>query len=212
MGSGPARSLAAAEPLFEKYPLRSRAAASVLLLETSSLPGAEVADLVAGRCGLPASGLTLVVASTGSLAGCTQIAARSVETALHKLMELGFDLETIVAGTGACPIAPGLPDPLQAIGRTNDAVLYGAEVALWVRTDDAAIEAVLPRVPSSASREHGRLFRDLFKKHGDFYTIDPLLFSPARVTFINDATGRVFSAGETRDDLLLRSFGIGSTS
>jgi methenyltetrahydromethanopterin cyclohydrolase len=208
MGSGPARAIAAAEPLFERYPLRSRAEASVLLLETATLPPAEIADHVASRCGIPPAGLTLVAAATGSLAGCTQIAARSVETALHKLMELGFDLETIVAGTGSCPIAPGVPDPLLAIGRTNDAVLYGAEVALWVRAEDSAIEKVLGRVPSCASRDHGRLFHDLFKEHGDFYKIDVLLFSPARVTLINDATGRVFSAGETRDDLLQRSFGI----
>ena len=208
MGSGPARSLAAAEPLFERYPLKSAARRSVLLLETGALPGAAVADLVASRCGLKPGDLTLVAASTGSLAGSTQIAARSVETALHKLMEIGFDLDCIAAGSGSCPIAPGLPDPLRAIGRTNDAILYGAEVALWVRTGDAAIEAVIDRVPSSASRDHGRLFYELFREHGDFYAIDPLLFSPARVTFINDSTGRVFSAGVLDEDLLLRSFGI----
>jgi methenyltetrahydromethanopterin cyclohydrolase len=123
-------------------------------------------------------------------------------------MELGFDLGTIVAGAGTCPIAPGLPDPLRAIGRTNDAVLYGAAVSLWVRSDDRAIEAVIDRLPSSASKEHGRLFYDLFKQHGDFYAIDPMLFSPARVTLVNAATGRVWSAGATDEGLLMTSFGI----
>lgn len=210
MGSGPARSLAAVEPLFESHPLRSQSDRTVLLLETSDLPAAEVADHVAGRCGIEPSRLTLIAASTGSLAGCTQIAARSVETALHKLMELGFDLGTIVAGAGTCPIAPGIPDPLRAIGRTNDAVLYGAAVSLWVRADDRAIEAVIDRLPSSASKEHGRLFYDLFKEHGDFYAIDPLLFSPARVTLVNAGTGRVWSAGATDEGLLRKSFGIGA--
>lgn len=208
MGSGPARSLAAAEPLFQAHPLRSKSDSSVLLLETSALPGAGIADYVAGRCGIEASRLTLVAASTGSLAGCTQIAARSVETALHKLMELGFDLGTIVAGAGSCPIAPGIPDPLRAIGRTNDAVLYGAAVSLWVRAEDRAIEAVIARLPSSASKEHGHLFYDLFKEHGDFYAIDPMLFSPAQVTVVNAASGRVWSAGAIHDGLLKRSFGI----
>lgn len=208
MGSGPARSLAAAEPLFGRYPLKSIAPRSVLLLETAALPGPEVADRVAARCGLGPSDLTLVAASTGSVAGSTQIAARSVETALHKLMELRFDLECVVAGAGSCPIAPGAPDPLQAIGRTNDAILYGADVTLWARAADAAIEAVLDRVPSSASRDHGRLFYDLFRQYGDFYAIDPLLFSPARVTFVNESTGRVFCAGSTDESLLVKSFGI----
>jgi len=196
MGSGPARSLAAAEPLFDLYPLKSSAARSVLLLECGSRPEAEVAAMVAARCGLEGENLTLVIASTGSLVGTIQIAARSVETALHKLMEIGFDLNLILAGSGACPVAPGHPDPIEAIGRTNDAILYGAEVSLRVRAGDAALEAAVERVPSSASRDHGRLFVELFRERGgDFYAIDPLLFSPARVTLINDATGRIHSAG-----------------
>ena len=210
MGSGPARSVAAVEPLFQSHPLRSHSDRTVLLLETSSLPGPEVAEFVAGKCGIEPARLTLVAASTGSLAGCTQIAARSVETALHKLLELGFDLGTIVSGAGTCPIAPGLPDPIRAIGRTNDAVLYGAAVSLQARADDRAIESVIDRLPSSASKEHGRLFYDLFKEHGDFYKIDPLLFSPARVTLVNAATGRVWSAGAIDEGLLMKSFGIGA--
>jgi methenyltetrahydromethanopterin cyclohydrolase len=208
MGSGPARAVRGTEPLYERWPLRARADASVLLLETDRLPGADVADMVAAACGLPPRALTLVVAATGSLAGTLQIAARSVETALHKLAELGFDVGAIVSGAGTCPVAPGLPDTLQAIGRTNDAVLYGAEVVLWTRCEDTAIESILDRVPSCASREHGRLFYDLFRAHGDFYSIDPLLFSPARVTFVNSATGRVFAAGRIDEATLLRSFGL----
>ena len=208
MGSGPARALAAAEPLFDRLPLKTRADETVLLLETDALPGDDVARKVATRCGIEPSRLTLVAAATGSLAGSTQIAARSVETALHKLMELGFDLSGIIAGCGTCPIAPGHPDMLQAIGRTNDAVLYGSAVSLWVDAADDALQAVVDRLPSRASRDYGRLFIDLFREHGDFYTIDPMLFSPARVTLVNRATGRVFSAGDTDEATLLRSFGI----
>jgi methenyltetrahydromethanopterin cyclohydrolase len=211
MGSGPARSLAAAEPLFEKFPMRSRSDSTVLLLETSALPGADVAEHVAARCGLSPDRLTLIAAPTGSLAGCAQIAARSVETALHKLLELGFDLTTIVSGAGTCPLAPGDPDPLRAIGRTNDAVLYGARVSLWTRTSDEAIERVIDRVPSSSSKDHGRLFVDLFKERGgDFYAIDPLLFSPAQVTLLNATTGRVYSRGAVDEPMLRKSFGIGA--
>jgi methenyltetrahydromethanopterin cyclohydrolase len=208
MGSGPARAVRGAEPLFDRFPLKVQAEATVLLLETDRLPDEEVADSVASACGLAPGALTLLAARTGSLVGSTQVAARSVETALHKLLELGFDPLCIRAGSGACPIAPGHPDTLRAIGRTNDAVLYGAEVTLWVSTDDARIEAVIDRVPSAASREHGRLFHDLFREHGDFYSIDPLLFSPARVTLINEASGRVFASGALSEETLLRSFDL----
>ena len=210
MGSGPARSLAAAEPLFEKYPLRSRADRAVLLLETSTLPGPDVATHVATRCGVEPQGVTLIAAATGSLAGSAQIAARSVETALHKLMELDFDLASIVAGAGICPIAPGAPDPLQAIGRTNDAVLYGARVVLWLRAEDRLLEQVIDRVPSSASTDYGRPFEEVFRAHGgDFYAIDPLLFSPAQITLVNASTGRVFSSGAVDERMLRASFGVG---
>lgn len=209
MGSGPARALAAGEALFEKFPLKSRSNRTVLLLETSELPGAEVADHVAARCGLSPDRVTLIAAATGSLSGCTQIASRSVETALHKMMELGFDLTTVVSGAGSCPIAPGLPDTPRAIGRTNDAVLYGARVSLWVRCEDRAIEAVIDRLPSSSSKDHGRLFHELFLEHGgDFYAIDPMLFSPAQVTLVNASTGRVFSKGAVDEGMLRKSFGI----
>ena len=52
--------------------------------------------------------------------------ARSVETALHKLAELKFDLSRIVSAHGTAPLPPVAADDLAAIGRTNDAILYGA--------------------------------------------------------------------------------------
>lgn len=208
MGSGPARAMAAVEPLFERYPLKVRGERAVLLLETTTLPEAAVAGMIAERCGVPPAALTLVAARTGSPAGTVQIAARSVETALHKLLELSFDLESIVAGRGTCPVAPGTDDPLRAIGRTNDAVLYGADVTLWVKAKAPDVEAVADRVPACASRDYGGLFHDLFKAHGDFYKIDPLLFSPARITFITAPEGRTISAGRLDETMLARSFGF----
>jgi len=82
-------------------------------------------------------------------------------------------------------------------------------VSLWVRTTDEAIERLIDRVPSSSSKDYGRLFHDLFKERGgDFYAIDPLLFSPAQVTLMNAATGRVYSSGRTDEAMLRRSFGM----
>jgi methenyltetrahydromethanopterin cyclohydrolase len=208
MGSGPARAAAGVEPLFERYPLRERAERTVLLLECSELPDEEVAAKVAGSCGVPPSSLILAAAATGSLAGSLQIAARSVETALHKMMELGFDLRQVRSGVGLCPISPVIPHPLKAIGRTNDAVLYGAEVHLAVDAEDEMLSGFIERIPSASSKDHGRLFYDLFKEHGDFYKIDPMLFSPARVSVSNLRTGRLFAAGRSCPDLLRRSFGL----
>ena len=41
----------------------------------------------------------------------------------------------------------------------------------------------------------------------DFYKIDPMLFSPAEVTFVNLTTGRQRTFGKTDGALLTKSFG-----
>ena len=70
------------------------------------------------------------------------------------------------------------------------------------------LDAVGPKVPSSASPDHGAPFAEIFERYnGDFYKIDPLLFSPAEVEFRNLKTGKVHRFGRTEPDLLRRSFG-----
>jgi methenyltetrahydromethanopterin cyclohydrolase len=204
MGSGPARALYAGEPLFERLSYRDQAEVAVLLLEGRQLPDEEVAEYVAARCGVDTANLMLVIAPTASLVGSVQVAARVVETGLHKLTELGFDVEQVVAGFGTCPLAPVAGDDLKAIGLTNDGVLYGGQVYYAVQTDDEALETIIEQVPSSASRDYGTPFYDLFQRYGDFYQIDPLLFSPAQVTFNNLSTGRTFHAGGVNVELLRR--------
>src|SRR5204863_6387065 len=138
----------------------------------------------------------LLVAPASSLAGSLQVVARSLETALHKLDELKFNLQQVVSGMGSAPLPPIAADDLQAIGRTNDAILYGGRVVLWVRADDAQLAEVGPKVPSSASSDHGEPFAAIFERYGhDFYKIDPMLFSPAEVVIHNLQSGRTHRFG-----------------
>jgi len=207
MGSGPMRAVAGKEPLFDTIGFRETADTVIGVLETRKFPTPEVIDYLAAACNLPPERLTLLVAPTASQAGTVQIVARSVETALHKLHELGFELSRITSGYGVAPLPPVAADDLTAIGRTNDAVLYGGEVTLWVRGDDASLEDIGPRVPSNASTDHGRPFRAIFESYNrDFYKVDPRLFSPAVVTFINLDTGRSQRFGELSPDVLNESF------
>ncbi len=193
MGSGPMRAAAAKEPLFAKIGCTEQADDAVGVLETRQFPPDAVCRDIAERCGVSPERLTLLLAPTASLAGSVQVVARSVETALHKLFELGFDLRRIESGFGTAPLPPAAADDLAAIGRTNDAILYGGEVTLFVRGDDASLEAVGPRVPSGASSDHGQPFAAIFERYDrDFYKIDPHLFSPARVTLCGLDSGRTF--------------------
>ena len=198
------------EELFRAIGFRERAVHAVGVLESGRLPPASVCEKIAADCGVAPAALTLLVAPTASLAGTVQVVARSVETCLHKLHELGFDLARVRSGYGTAPLPPVAADDLAGIGRTNDAVLYGGEVTLWVTGDDASVEHLGPGVPSGSSADHGLPFVQIFERyHRDFYQIDPLLFSPAVVTFVNVQTGRSQRFGRLCPEVLRASFGGG---
>lgn len=207
MGSGPMRAVARREPLIEHLGVAEQALCVVGVLETSKLPTEEVCRKIAEQCGVTPENVTLLVARTASIAGTVQVVARSVETALHKLHEVGYDLKKVIGGFGAAPLPPVAADDLVGIGRTNDAILYGGEVTLWVQDDDARLAEIGPQIPSCASRDFGEPFAAIFERAGrDFYKIDPLLFSPAVVTLMNLTTGKSHRFGELRPDVLTRSF------
>jgi methenyltetrahydromethanopterin cyclohydrolase len=207
IGSGPGRALYAGEEIFKKLGYADQSKTAVLMLETRELPDSEVAAFIAEKCRVAPGQLMLLVSPTASLVGSVQIAARSVETGLHKMTELGFDVRCITAGFGLCPLAPVAADDLQAIGRTNDAILYGSSVYYSVRASDDELIALIDHIPSASSRDYGRLFHDLFLQYkGDFYQMDRLLFSPAEVTINNIDTGRTFRAGRLNHSLIRKSF------
>jgi methenyltetrahydromethanopterin cyclohydrolase len=210
MGSGPMRALAAKEELFQHLSPSEDGRVAIGVLEAGRLPTADAIEVI--RRSLPKTcQLTLAVAPTASQAGTIQVVARSVETALHKLHELKFPLDAVVSAAGVAPLPPVAKNDLHGIGRTNDAILYGATVNLWVRCLDDQIQEIGAKVPSSSSSAHGQTFLSLFKAaNHDFYAMDAALFSPAVVVFHNLKTGRTFSFGERMPQLLRESFGIES--
>jgi methenyltetrahydromethanopterin cyclohydrolase len=209
MASGPGRALARAEPLFEELRWHEPAGTdiAILCLETRDEPPAEVVEKVASRCGVAPERVTFLIAPTASICGSVQISARVVETALHKLHELGVDPERVRYGWGCCPVAPVAKDDPTAIGRTNDAVLYGGTVHLWLEGPDDEVSELAAKLPSSASDAFGTPFGDQLKAADwDFYKIDPMLFSPAEVTLTSTESGRAHHAGGHAPDVLERSF------
>jgi methenyltetrahydromethanopterin cyclohydrolase len=208
MGSGPMRALYGKEALFDHIPGRETSPAAVGVLETRKLPTEEAVSYLCQHLALEPSALTLLVAPAASIAGTLQVVARSVETAMHKLHELGFDLTQVLSGQGWAPLPPVATDELGAIGRTNDAILYGGRVVLWVKADDALLAEVGRKVPSSASSDYGAPFAEIFERAGrDFYKIDRMLFSPAELVVYNLASGRCHHFGHLAPDVLRRSFG-----
>ena len=207
MASGPLRAAIGGEEIFDTIGRRERVPVAVGLLEASQLPPERVCCQLADRAGVEPGGLILLVAATASPAGTMQVVARSLETALHQLHERKFDLSRIIAGWAAAPLPPVAADNLTAIGRTNDAILYGGFVQLEITGDDASLDLIGPQIVSSHSPAHGQPFRDLFKQaNGDFYALDPAIFAPAMVEFINHDTGRRRRFGRIEAGVIEQSF------
>lgn len=209
LGSGPGRALAQKEKLFDELALDEHSDQATLVLEVDRDPPLDLTAKIAADCKVEPSQLTLILTPTHSLAGTTQVVARVLEVALHKAHELGFPLDAIVDGVGTAPLPPPAPDFLQAMGRTNDAILFAGQVHLFVSGDDEAAARLAEALPSSASRDYGRPFADVFKAYDfDFFKIDPMLFSPATVSVTALDSGRTFRAGNIDLALLGASFGV----
>jgi methenyltetrahydromethanopterin cyclohydrolase len=207
LGSGPARALACKEPLFSELAHREASDRAVLVLESQIPPPPAIVEKVASDCGVAADRIVILFAPLASLAGTVQVVARVVEVALHKAHTLSFPLERIVDAVGSAPLSPPHPDLAAAMGRTNDAIIFGGRVHLFVTGAAGEAARLAEGLPSSKSRDYGAPFMDIFERcGGDFYAIDPLLFSPAAVAVTALESGTTYHAGRVSAELLNASF------
>ncbi len=208
LGSGPGRALARVEKLFEELAYVDNADRVTIVLESDCPPPPEVVAKVANAAKVAPEKVAFVYAPTQSLAGSVQVVGRVLEVALHKAHELKFPLEHIVDGIATAPLSPPHPDFIQAMGRTNDAIIYAGRAHLFVKGSSEAAKELAKNLPSSNSRDYGRPFAEVFKAYkGDFYKIDPSLFSPAEAHVTAIETGETFRGGAIDEKLLDASFG-----
>jgi len=209
LGSGPGRALAGKEEVLKEFGYKDKATSTCIVLEVDSFPPIEVAEKVAKDCGIKPEDLTFILTPTSSLAGVMQIAIRVLEVAMHKAHTLHFPMDKIIDGFGVTPVAPPGGDFMTGMGRTNDAILYGGFVHLFVNASDDEARDLAEKMPSNTSSDYGRPFGEIFKAYEyDFFKIDPMLFSPAKVIITNAKTGKSFTAGELNSTLLTTSFGL----
>lgn len=207
LGSGPGRALGSKEKLFEDLHYRDQADTACVVIEADAFPPVAIADKICQQCGIKPDKLTLIMTPTSSLAGGVQVVSRVLETALHKIHTLGFPLENVIDGAGSAPICPPSRNFLTAMSRTNDAILCAGQVHLFVKAKDVEAEDLANKLPSSASSDYGKPFGETFREVGyNFYKIDPMLFSPARVAVTSLVSGNTFHAGRIDRNLLDKSF------
>lgn len=208
LGSGPGRVAAQQERLFAEFWCEDPSENAIICLESEILPTREAIQDILQKCQCHPKNLFVLVAPASSIVGSIQIAARTLETGLYKLKTLGYDISAVRTGWGICPLPPVTPDAVQALGRTNDAIRYGASIYYNVNDEDEILHSVIKKVPASASPNYGQLFSTVIDKNKDFYDIDPQIFSPAEIWITNLKTGRSFHAGTVRPELLQASFGM----
>jgi len=211
MGSGPARALALKpRELYEKIGYEDEADVAVLVLETAKEPHENVIDHISSQCRVTPNSLFLILVPTTTLAGSTQISGRIVETGLHKLTKLGLDPKSVIHACGYAPIAPAHPNFAEAMGRTNDTILYAGVTCYTTSQDnDNKLREMVNKAPSLASKSYGKPFLEIFKEANyEFYQIDPGLFAPAVLIVNNAKTGRSFKAGKVNIDVLKQSMGL----
>ncbi|MCX8501611.1 MAG: methenyltetrahydromethanopterin cyclohydrolase [Alphaproteobacteria bacterium] len=209
LGSGPARALWAGEELFAELHYQDRSDTAVLVVETDRIPPAAVLGEIADKARVAPQNLTVILTPTTSLAGGVQVVARSLEVALHKAHSLHYPLHQIIDGIGIAPLPPPSADFIQAMGRTNDAILYGGTVQIFVTGDLDSTTALAEAMPSNTSRDYGMGFATIFANFNhDFYRIDPMLFSPAEIVVTNLKSGHSLSRGAVNGKILRESFGL----
>ena len=211
MGSGPARVLARkTRELYDKICFEEFSDVGVIVLESNKLPDEKVAALIAEKCSIDPADLRIACAPTDSVAGLVQVSTRVVETGLHKLFTMGFDINTIKSGWGRAPISPITGDATMCMGSSNDAIIYGGET--YYTLDYENLEELgqyLKGMPSQASRDWGAPFYKTFKAAGfDFFKVDHNVFAPAKVVMNEMRSRSTFVSGNVNLNVLAESFNL----
>jgi methenyltetrahydromethanopterin cyclohydrolase len=204
LGSGPARALVAGEDVYETLSYRDSFEFAVLTTEADRLPDEQVIERIADIAGLSPDGVLVAGFATGSVVGSVTVAARSAELAVYRLVEAGYDPRAIRSATGSAPVAPISYDEDVAIGRTNDALVYGGRVHLVVEDGfDGFGQAV-----STAGSEYGDPSQAVFEDAGwDFAEVGAGYFAPAQAT-IDVIDGPTHVLGERDERVLETSFDL----
>ncbi|MFX1364254.1 MAG: methenyltetrahydromethanopterin cyclohydrolase [Promethearchaeota archaeon] len=212
LGSGPARAKSKIEKIFEELDYTDNSNCAVIVFETPKLPNEEVMDIVAEKCGVNPDNTYAACAPTACLTGSIQVAARIVETGIHKLHEIKFPIDVITNGFGTTTIAPVAKDDLNAMGRTNDSIITAGLTYYTInvkKEKEGELFELVKKAPANTSSSYGKPFVDTFKEvNYNFYDIDPGLFAPATYTITNINTGKSISVGKVNHELLKQSYGL----
>lgn len=207
LGSGPVRSIAQKEKIFNILKYTDDYEKTVTILEVDKEPPKEIVQKVSEDCKIKPQNLVFILTPTTSVSGNIQVVARVLEVAIHKVHELGFPLDRIESGFGTAPLPPIGKNFVSAMGRTNDSIIYGGNVQLVINGPEDDLIDLAKKLPSSNSKDYGKTFKKIFEEYNqDFYKIDGSLFSPARVIINSKESGKIYKSGDINKKIIKNSF------
>ena len=181
LGSGPARALARVEPLYTDlgYVDQHQGIARHRRRQGRRRPSSPARSPPAAACRPPTS------PSSTRRPGASPARCRSSPACSRSrcTRRMPWASRSSTSSTASAPRRSRrrIPDFVQAMGRTNDAIIYGGRVHLFVRgADDAGAEARRGAAEHDLARLRPAVRRDLPAAGGDFYNIDPHAVQPGR--------------------------------
>ncbi len=198
-------------PIYDMTGYVEESDVAVITLESDKLPDEKVADYIAEECNVKAENLTILVAPTSSLVGSIQISGRALECGVYKMFEvMEFDVTKITYAAAITPITPVDPDSVKAMGKTNDAIIFGGRAYYYIEPDEGeSLEELAANLPSSASDNYGKSFLELFEEaNHDFYNMPKEVFAPAQVIVNDMVTGQMYHTGFIDLERLKKSFEV----
>jgi methenyltetrahydromethanopterin cyclohydrolase len=178
---------------------------AIINIESMALPGEKEIDAIAKQCNTDPECVVALVAPANSIASSVVNSTRTVEWAMNRLFQLGYNINDIITASSATPIAPIRSDEHEFLGSSFDSISYYGMAQIYAKChDDRFKEAT-----SISSKSYGKGFMTLVKEsQGDLSKVDPAMFSPARLIVNGVQDGTLQGYGKLNAAMLMASYGL----
>jgi len=134
------------------------------------------------------------------------VIARTLETSMWRLHELGFDVNNVISAWGKAPLPPISKDEYIAMIRSNTYIYYGGTAGFVVNCKDEDIVRILEDITLSpkTTKQYGIPFGKLLEEAGgNIFNMTEFCHNVTKVNFYNSFTGNTFVYGKNDQKMLL---------
>lgn len=204
--SGPVRAIVKEDKFAKLFSYQDKSEKVVVVLQDKVLPSEELTTYIAKKCKIEPENIFILVAPTGSLVGLVNVIARTLETSLWRLHELGFDINNVISAWGKAPLPPISKDEYTAMIRANTYIYYGGTAGFVVNCKDEDIERIIEDITLSpkTTKQYGIPFSKLLEEAGgNIFNMTEFCHNVTKVNFCNSFTGNTFVYGKNDQKMLL---------